>query len=71
MLFKLTHIGRDGHRRKGHVSACNLGDAMDQVLREFGEPRAMALVRMSAKPVLHEVAAHHEAPAAHYRVRAC
>lgn len=56
MLFKVTHINEQGHRRKARVSARNSQDATDQMERVYGESRAGACMRMAARPVLHVVA---------------
>jgi len=56
MLFKVTHIDAQGHRRKAHVTARSTADAMEQADREWGEPRACACVPMAARPVLHVAA---------------
>lgn len=71
MLFKLTHIDRNGHRRKARVTACNVTDAMDQIYREFGEPRVLSLVRMAVKPVLREVNSRNGITKAPAGARAC
>ncbi len=46
MLFKVTHIGPTGHRRKAHVSCSGLADALEQVDQAFGPARAVACVRV-------------------------
>lgn len=56
MLFKVTHIDQGGHRRKARVAAVNVGDALDQVDREWGLARVTACVRLSARPALRLVA---------------
>lgn len=52
MLFQVTHIDAQGHRRKARVSARNTQDAADQMDQEFGESRVASYVRMAAHPVL-------------------
>ena len=37
MLFKVTHIDQQGHRRRARVSARNSQDAHDQMEREYGD----------------------------------
>ena len=55
MLFKVTHIDQQGHRRRARVSARNSQDAHDQMEREYGDSRSGACVRMACSPVLHMV----------------
>lgn len=59
MLFKVTHIDAQGHRRKAHVTARSTADALDQVDREWGDARACACVPLLARPVLHLASAEH------------
>lgn len=56
MLFTVTHINVAGHRRRARVTAQSVADAMDQVDREWGDARALACLRMAARPVLRVVA---------------
>lgn len=56
MLFKVTHIDEQGHRRKALVPARSWQDAADQMDRLYGDSRAGACMRMASKPVLHVVA---------------
>lgn len=56
MLFKVTHIDAQGHRRKARVTARSTADAMEQADREWGDARACACVPMKARPVLHVAA---------------
>lgn len=55
MLFKVTHISPSGHRRRARVTAQSVADAMDQVERAWGDARALACLRMLARPVLRVV----------------
>ncbi len=61
MLFKVTHISLTGHRRRARVTAQSVADAMDQVDREWGDARALACLRMVARPVLRVVPSIHPA----------
>lgn len=59
MLYKVTHIGRDGHTHKAHVLAASLSDALDQVDRCFGEARALACIRLNTHTGLRLVGKKH------------
>lgn len=59
MLFKVTHIGRDGHTHKAHVNAPSLSDALDQVDRCFGEARALACIRLKPHTGLSQLGKKH------------
>lgn len=52
MLFKVTHIDRNGARRRARVTAANPGDALEQMEQEFGESRAGGVVRLAVRPAL-------------------
>lgn len=52
MIFKVTHIDQSGHRRRARVTARSVADCMDQADREWGPARALACLRMAARPVL-------------------
>lgn len=47
MLFKVTHINEQGHRRRAQISARSSQDATDQMERVYGEARAGACMRMA------------------------
>lgn len=57
--FKLTYIDAAGHAHRGTVPASNLQSVMDQLERQYGEPRRLACIRLPEQPRLRLVPAHH------------
>lgn len=56
MMFRVTHVDLQHHRRKAWVTARNLDDCVVQVESELGDHLALAVVRIKTCPVLHLVA---------------
>ena len=53
MIFRITHVDVQRHRRRAMVTACNVDDCIDQVERELGAHIGLSVVRVKTKPVLH------------------
>lgn len=63
MIFKVTHIDPEHHRRTARVTARNTDDCIAQIEAELGDHIGLSVCRMTAKPVLHlcPTPAHREA----------
>lgn len=53
MIFRVTHIAPNGRRHKGKVTARNVNDCIDQVESCYGFHRALSVICMRTRPVLH------------------
>ena len=53
MIFRVTHTDMQHHRRKAHVTACNVSDCIAQIETELGEHIGLSVIRMKTRPVLH------------------
>lgn len=53
MIFRVTHVDVQHHRRKAKVTARNVDDCIAQVETELGEHIGLSVIRMKTRPVLH------------------
>ena len=63
MIFRVTHIDVQHHRKKAHVTAANVSDCIKQIEAAMGDHIGLSVIRMRPKPVLHlrPTEAHFEA----------
>lgn len=53
MMFRVTHVDAQHHRKRARVTAMNVSDCIKQVEDALGDHIGLSVIRMRPRPVLH------------------